>query len=399
MTPIEAENSIARVRELIINNYRIITPIFWLTQQPGGYPVPWKHFKVEGVLTNAYEFLADPPEYKRLLQSQDIYEYLQLKNTPVMLDSGGFMFQNHPQIDMSPESVIELYRKANATLSVILDVPFKPAHDPRFNPSQAINENDKKWEQTVENSKFMYSSAGDLKMLPVLHCYEPKNVKTRIEQIGPLLEKTRDYNDLNIPMLGIGSLVPLLKSSRYAYHGRKRVLDIIFAVRKQLPDAFIHVFGVGGTTTMHMLFYLGVDSIDSKSWRAKAGNGALQLPGIGDRFITPPKGRAYAKLSQSDEELLLRCECPTCTGKTLSERKKILDNKKPETFQPRAIHNAWVYQKELLEARNAIKRENYRSFIEKRMQNNSLRFMYKYLCQNYFQVTSVQFPLISSKDL
>jgi len=375
---LRAENGFARVRELIINNYRFVTPIFWLTQQPGGYPVPWKHFKVDGVLTNAYEFISNPPQHKRLLQSQDIYEYLELENTPVFLDSGGFMFQNHPQIDIAPESVVELYREANATLSVILDVPFKPVHDPRFNPNQSINENDKKWEKTVENSELMFSNGDGLRMLPVLHCYDPKHVKKRIDRIEFLLERTRGYNDKKIPMLGIGSLVPLLRTSRYGYHGRKRIVDIILAVREQLPDAFIHVFGVGGTTTMHMLFFLGVDSIDSKSWRTKAGYGALQLPGIGDRFINPPKG--YTKLSKSDEELLLRCECPTCSGKTLSERKNILDNKKPETFQPRAIHNAWIYQEEMSEARGAIKRRDYGSFIEKRMRKSSLRSMFKYLC-------------------
>ena len=378
MSP-EVENGFARVRELRIDNYRIMTPIFWLTQQPGGYPVPWKYFKVDGVLTNAYEFLSDPPEHKRLLQYQNINEYLELENTPVMFDSGGFMLQNHPQLEVSPDSVLELYRKANATLSVVLDVPFEPSRDPQFNPYQVGNENLSRWKKTIKNSVFMGNSSENLRILPVLHCYDAKNVKTRIKEIEPLLEKTRDYNDQRMSMLGIGSLVPLLKSSRYTYHGRKKLLDIIFAVREQLPDAFIHVFGVGGTTTMHMLFYLGVDSIDSKSWRIKAGNGALQLPGIGDRFITPPRGRSYAKLSQSNEELLSRCECPTCTGKTLLERKNILDNKKPETFQPRAIHNAWIYQQELLETRNAIKRQNYRSFIEKRMQKNYLKFVYKYL--------------------
>jgi len=380
------ENGLARVREFRIGNYCIIAPILWLTQQPEGYPTPWKDFEVDGVLTNAYEFLSDPPTHKRLYQCQDIYEYLGLENTPVMLDSGGFMFQNHPELDVSPESVLELYRKANATLSVVLDIPFRPDGDPQFNPDRVTNRNDNKWKRTVENGELMYRSADDLRIMPVLHCYDPKHLETRIEEIGPLLEKTREYNDKKIPMLGIGSLVPLLKSSRYSHNGRKKILDIVSAVRERLPDAFIHVFGVGGTTTMHMLFYLGVDSIDSKSWRAKAGNGALQLPGIGDRFITPPKGREYAKLSRSDEELLLRCRCPTCTGKTLLERKDILDNKKPETFQPRAIHNAWVYQNELLEARDAIKKQNYRSFIEKRMQNNSMKSMYKYLCQNCFQV-------------
>lgn len=106
------------------------------------------------------------------------------------------------------------------------------------------------------------------------------------------------------------------------------MINAISIIRKEFPDSFLHVFGVGSVSTMHLMFSLGVDSVDSMSWRMKAAYGAIQLPGIGDRFISPKNSRK--KLME--EHLLSKCECPICVNKSLKERKKALDNSKYGTF-------------------------------------------------------------------
>ena len=50
---------------------------------------------------------------------------------------------------------------------------------------------------------------------------------------------------------------------------------------------------------MHLMFALGVDSLDSIGWRLKAGYGAVQLPGFGDRF-TGDKLRKKRTLLKDD---------------------------------------------------------------------------------------------------
>jgi len=130
-------------------------------------------------------------------------------------------------------------------------------------------------------------------------------------------------------IVGIGSLVPLLRNARASNRftkddtKMKYVVDAIKTVRQEFPKAFFHVFGVGGTTTMHLMFSLGVDSIDSMWWRTKAAHGAIQLPGIGDRFIHPGGERAY--LSKDEEKVLENCNCPICEGKKSYKIKSLLD--------------------------------------------------------------------------
>lgn len=158
------------------------------------------------------------------------------------------------------------------------------------------------------------------------------------------------------------------------------VAEAVKIVRDEFPDSFLHVFGAGSVSTMHFLFSLGVDSVDTVGWRLKAAHGAIQLPGVGDRFVTP-NNKKRKKLSDSDKRLLEKCKCPVCKGLSLEERLQNLDNAiKNGTFKRRAIHNAWVFNLELNMAKKMIKKRRYLDYILTNISNKA----YKKVIEHFF---------------
>ena len=156
------------------------------------------------------------------------------------------------------------------------------------------------------------------------------------------------------------------KSSRHL------AVEVIKTVRTEFPDAFLHVFGVGGTTTMHLMFALGVDSLDSIGWRLKAGYGAIQLPGLGDRFTGNEHRRNRTLLIEDAvaKEALIECQCPVCQEHSTFERRLIaLDS----SFNNRALHNAWVFVQEVNAFREWVKADSVEQFVSQRLQHSPLK--------------------------
>ena len=86
------------------------------------------------------------------------------------------------------------------------------------------------------------------------------------------------------PIYAIGGLVPnLLCAAKFMSNGE--VLDKVCQVRTAFADRKLHLFGVGGTATLHIAVLLGIDSVDSAGWRVRAARGLVQLPGSSDRAM------------------------------------------------------------------------------------------------------------------
>ena len=86
------------------------------------------------------------------------------------------------------------------------------------------------------------------------------------------------------PALALGGIVPnLLRTPKAVPY--KEILEGLRHVRKTFADKEIHVFGIGGTATLHLAALLGMNSVDSSSWRNRAARGIVQLPGSGDRIV------------------------------------------------------------------------------------------------------------------
>lgn len=171
--------------------------------------------------------------------------------------------------------------------------------------------------------------------------------------------------------LALGAIVPnLLRSPKAAPYAE--ILDGLIHVRRVFADKRLHVFGIGGTATLHLAALLEMDSVDSSGWRNRAARGLVQLPGSGDRMVAELgswRGRAP---SREEWEMLEACHCPACRQFGIAGLKA----KKIHGFCNRATHNLWV----LLE-------ENRR--IERRLANNTYSRWYERHLDN-----SIYLPLI-----
>jgi tRNA-guanine family transglycosylase len=324
---------------------KIKTPILWLTKPIRNKPDPWHYFKVEGVMVNAYEILTKPSITKRIID-EGVHKYMGFDGLIVM-DSGGFLFMNKKKINVNPETIIDLYEKSKPNYAVVLDHPLLPNL-----PPEEIN---KRLEETLENTKIMLElkQSKNPVLIPVIHGFDKTTIKKYIR-------KLQDIGDFDV--YGLGSLVPFVFSTK-GNGGIYNLIEIVSLVRALLPDKIIHVFGVGSALTMHLMFYIGVDSVDTVSWRIKAAYGAIQLPGISDRYITPRmRHKKYASLSKEEEKILEKCNCPACRKEGIEGLIK--------SFKLRALHNAWVYQKEIEKTRRLMKDGEYEKYVESILSKN-----------------------------
>lgn len=165
--------------------------------------------------------------------------------------------------------------------------------------------------------------------------------------------------------LALGGIVPNLlrapKAMPYTY-----ILSSLKVVRQTFADKEIHVFGMGGTATMHLAALLNMDSADSSGWRNRAARGIVQLPGRGDRLLA--RMGSWRGRQPDDEEyrLLAGCQCPAClrTGLTGLEAGGI------DGFCNRATHNLWVLLKELQAIDSHLSAGTYATWYRTHLDNS-----------------------------
>lgn len=372
------KDTYARIGELRLGRLTIKTPILWLGHQIMDEPTLWRFFDVSGILVNACNILTANGISKRI-EEEGIRNFLGY-NGPIMMDSGGFQFQKKETIDINPLRIMDFYKKSKPDIGVVLDHPLDLGSEEK---------NNKRLLSTIENTGIMLRNNGNIVLLPVIHGYAADDIYHVIKYIKDMMGDPT--------LIGVGSLVPLMK----ALNGRKElimskesimkrmgppetkaltgfyIVEIVKLIRKEFPNSFLHVFGIGGVTTMHLMFSLGVDSVDSVGWRLKAAYGAIQLPGTGDRFISPRK-RKRTKLSRNDLALLEYCECPICREKTVTKKIEFLDNENPSTFYNRATHNAWIFQQELRGALNMIEKNCYFEYVDERLKRSPIKKFFDY---------------------
>jgi tRNA-guanine family transglycosylase len=325
-----------------------ITLQLWLSNPLKGIPKPWLYFPIDGLMVNAYEILGKTNTIGKIIEN-GIHDYLKIKSE-VMMDSGGYQFMKQEIMDVDPLTILDLYEKSSPDYCVVLDHPILP--------NLSSKEIRNRQNRTLKNTQIMLENRTTFNptLLPAIHGHNLKFIEW-------FLEKLEEINDFDY--FGLGSLVPSVFNSK-GIGGIYNVLEILHYVREYLgKEKKIHVFGIGSTSTMHLMYYAGANSVDSASWRVKAAYGAIQLPGTGDRYITPrERNKKYRDLDDSDKQLLEECKCPVCReGNQESLRK---------SFRKRALHNAWVYQKEVEKARDLIKKHEYSEYVHEVLGNSRL---------------------------
>lgn len=358
-------------------------PLLFLGNPIGGIPNPWlEGLPVEATITNAYEIYRKKSVRRKLTHSS-ISQVLQFDGL-VMVDSGGFQFQRHPEIEVDVKEIVQIQKDANADLIAILDHP--------LDLSLGKRENEKRLETTLGNTKYYLNEFGREKLLPIIHGYSPKRIVQFIKALKSIWGS-------DITKAGIGSLVPIMKS----YHGvnrellikqivsgRKYVVDLVSTARRELPEAFLHVFGVGASiTSMYIFFTLGVNSVDSVAWRLQAAGGKIALPRIGTRKLRKST-KSWARTITEKEWKEYGCECPVCMEHKFTD----IQN----SWLLMARHNVWTYINELKLIRTALEEDRFAKLAEERTRVTGFYSMFKYAKKKAMEMNLQNFNLKRGKS-
>jgi len=169
---------------------------------------------------------------------------------------------------------------------------------------------------------------------------------TPVIHVSPFLEKYTRQIKSNAQLsakktVALGAIVPnLLRTPKALPY--KDVLDSLQHTRQEFVDKELHVFGIGGTATVHLAALFGMDSVDSSGWRNRAARGIVQLPGRGDRIVANLGSWRGREPDEQEWKKLAECQCPAC----LQHGVEGLKASGMKGFCNRATHNLWTLLEE-----------------------------------------------------
>lgn len=297
-------------------------PRVWDASSP--YYVP----ELEAVMVSYAEFHRMPVQ-RRKAAEQGLHAYLGVDpSVRVYLDNGAFSFLRASE-EVPREDYAAFVRDAKPDWYAI---PQDYIPTPRMTDDEQLD----CLRRTMAMNR-RYSHDG---YVPVIH------VSRRLDRyIAELREDDRLWRK---PVVGLGAIVPNLLRSPKAMSGTD-VLATLRSARRELADKRLHVFGLGGTATIHIAALLGVDSVDSSGWRNRAARGIVQLPGRGDRMVADLGTWRGREPDAAEEKVLAACACPSCRA----FGPEGLRGRQLAGFCHRAAHNLWVLvqEAELIAAR------------------------------------------------
>jgi len=226
----------------------------------------------------------------------------QLPKVPLLVDSGGFVslfdgvnirskgklglieLTREEEIEtIHPKDVLELQAQI-ADVAFTLDFPIPP--------NMELTEARKRQKLTIANAHWALENKRRSDLL-LYACVQGWDVQSAIQC-------AKAYANCGFDGIAIGGLVPRV-------HDMSLVLSIVEAVRNEIGDLPLHVFGLGYPEIIQALYRVGVDSVDSSSYIKYAANGKLwSNPNFRIDDPTP-----------TDRLHLALCNLATATGKTL----------------------------------------------------------------------------------
>lgn len=263
------------------------------------------------------------PARRSKAMAQGLHDYLGIPEyISVYLDNGAFYFLSR-EGEMPRREYEEFVEKAKPDWWPIPQ-DFIPV------PKMTLEEQRSCFTRTMQVNT-AYQADG---FVPIIHISRLLNKYTSELKSHPQL--------LNKPKLALGGIVPNLLRAPKAmpYH---EILESLRVVRKAFKEKDIHVFGVGGTATLHIAALLGFDSVDSSGWRNRAARGMIQLPGSGERMVAELGNWRGRRPSDEEWERLRECNCPACQAHGVEG----LVAHRSFGFCNRATHNLWVILEEV----------------------------------------------------
>ncbi len=326
-----------------------LKPRVWNPESP--YYIP----EIQAVMVSYADF-HQMPSRRRAAMEQGLHEYLGIpRMVRVYLDNGAFYFLNHG--GETPRKEYEEFVARALPDWYPIPQDFIPT------PQMTREEQRQCFQRTMAFNR-VYQQDG---YVPVVHVSQfLKNYLQRIQACDRLRSK---------PAIALGGLVPnLLRASKAIPY--TEVLDSLKQVREAFANKEIHVFGVGGTATLHIAALIGMDSVDSSGWRNRAARGIVQLPGSGDR-MTAQLGKWKVRSPRAEEwERLSQCPCPAC-------QQFGPDGLKADGIEGscnRATHNLWVLLQEANEIRIRLANGTYAEWYEHHLDNSIYLPLIRYLC-------------------
>ncbi len=364
-------------KTITLGSHKLKVPALFASYRLGDYPSsglrawPWAMTQTEALLINAYDFTRRKYQHQ-LTAGWNASENLKFGNKPIIIDSGAYYFMKKSNISMTPSEVLDIELRSGADVGVALDHPFPP--DAK-NKAQRIA-------TTIRNTAIMArqlaQSPHTMALMPVIHGHTTRHIHKCIRQLRDIADHYR------MPLLdhiGIGSLAPL------AQRGDARLaVDIIHAVRQELPRSQIHCFSMGSALLMHLAFYSGANSVDSQTWMVSAGFKLAQLPG---HYVMRMAKREYMSenhfrqaMAQFRRRLAILAEQEGFTAKdwlsggsidlTQAAARQyyvhtLIDLKSNEHVHNRACHNLSSFNFEVRQYRRAKQEGLLDEFLESRL--------------------------------
>lgn len=352
------------------------------------------------LMLSAWEFRKLNRKYNKLkeLGIRKILGLSDSDNRQIMIDSGGFKGYSI-NFDLPISTIIKIYEASNLKRedkTITLDKATLPFESPVIRKEKIL--------KTTENylkMKNLYD-----KTLGVVHGWTKKEQLLSLEPCETdsiiafpsyftlLTNNKKDSEGNTIKIIPHSSFEGMksLKSYFYQYwkiHNPvisqisvqklivKRFLDFIDLYQERKLKSRVHVLGASAGLAMHILNWTTIfNQMDSANWRVKANHYKIMLSyediSVAEAYMGKKKIKyGNTKWRELWDEPLLRCECPTCLGLSLTERKLKLGMKKTEGFDNRAVHNAYHYNSELTIAREKAGTKGYTNYINKRVNKSS----------------------------
>lgn len=332
-----------------------IKPKVWDTSDPI-YHLPTLH----AVMVSYAEFHRSPARWDRAIKD-GLHNSLGVpKHVKIYLDNGAFRFSRAG--DEVPREEYKAFVEAAEPDWHVIPQDYIPT------PHMSYYKQSKCLEKTMAvNQEFSYDG-----YVPILHVSRRLNTYIRLFNEDEKLRKK--------PIFAIGGIVPnLLRAPKAMSH--KKILNSVYKIRETFANQKLHLFGVGGTSTLHVAALLGMDSVDSVGWRVRAARGLIQLPGIGDRSVADLGNWKVREPDEKELEVLEECQCPACQKYGLEGLKK----DKTFGFCNRATHNLWTLLEENRMIQKHLEEKTYTDWYKEHLHNSTYRPLIDLLVEKHLK--------------